>query len=151
MERFAKRIGGTLWLSLYNDEDHAETKHLNIQYHWIQECVQSDKVILGHCTIADVIVNIMTKGLGRERQWKPCSGGYGNGILWLIIVKWEGSEWSRIFGKDDANDQILHSIEFSLSMNNFHSFLSNSSSGTRNRSASLERIFRHHTLIKWFC
>ncbi len=51
-----------------NPEYHARTKHIDIQYHFIRECVQNNKIALTYCPTADMVADGMTKALARERH-----------------------------------------------------------------------------------
>ena len=51
-----------------NPEYHARTKHIDIQYHFIRECVQNNKIDLKYCPTADMVADGMTKALARERH-----------------------------------------------------------------------------------
>ena len=51
-----------------NPEYHARTKHIDIQYHFIRECVQNNKIDLKYCPTADMVADGMTKALARERN-----------------------------------------------------------------------------------
>jgi hypothetical protein len=52
----------------YNPEYHARTKHIDIQYHFIRECVQDGKIALEYCPTADMVADGMTKALAKERH-----------------------------------------------------------------------------------
>jgi hypothetical protein len=52
----------------YNPEYHARTKHIDIQYHFIRECVQDGKIALEYCATADMVADGMTKALAKERH-----------------------------------------------------------------------------------
>ena len=51
-----------------NPEYHARTKHIDIQYHFIRECVQNNKIALTYCPTADMVADGMTKALAREKH-----------------------------------------------------------------------------------
>jgi len=53
-----------------NPEYHARTKHIDIQYHFIRELVQAEKVYLQYCPSSDMIADIMTKSLPRTTHEK---------------------------------------------------------------------------------
>ena len=46
---------------------HNRTKHIDICYHFIQDCVKDGKVIIEHVKIEDQLADILTKGLGRVK------------------------------------------------------------------------------------
>ena len=51
-----------------NPEYHARTKHINILYHFIRECIQNNKIDLKYCPTADMITDGMTKALPKEKH-----------------------------------------------------------------------------------
>ena len=51
-----------------NPEYHARTKHIDIQYHFIRECVQDGKIDLQYCPTEDMLADGMTKALARDRH-----------------------------------------------------------------------------------
>ena len=51
-----------------NPEYHARTKHIDIQYHFIRECVQNGKIDLIYCPTEDMLADAMTKALARDRH-----------------------------------------------------------------------------------
>jgi len=51
-----------------NPEYHARTKHIDIQYHFIRECVQSGKIDLQYCPTNDMLADGMTKPMARDRH-----------------------------------------------------------------------------------
>ena len=51
-----------------NPEYHARIKHIDIQYHFIRECVQNNKIILTYYPTIDMIADGMTKILAREKH-----------------------------------------------------------------------------------
>lgn len=51
-----------------NPEYHARTKHIDIQYHFIRECVQNGKISLTYCPTADMVADEMTRALAKERH-----------------------------------------------------------------------------------
>src|SRR5208282_5005866 len=52
-----------------NPEYHARTKHIDIQYHFIRECVQNNKIALTYCPTADMVADGMTKALAGKNTW----------------------------------------------------------------------------------
>jgi hypothetical protein len=48
-----------------NPEHHARTKHIHASYHFIQECVQGQKITLLHVSTKDMLANMLTKTLNR--------------------------------------------------------------------------------------
>ena len=49
-----------------NPQFHGRTKHIGIKYHYIREQVNNKKVELKYCP-KDMIADVLTKGLSRER------------------------------------------------------------------------------------
>jgi Reverse transcriptase (RNA-dependent DNA polymerase)/gag-polypeptide of LTR copia-type/Pol polyprotein, beta-barrel domain/GAG-pre-integrase domain/Integrase core domain len=53
-----------------NPEHHARTKHIDIQYHFIRECVENDLIELKYCPTEDMVADGLTKALAKDRHWK---------------------------------------------------------------------------------
>jgi hypothetical protein len=53
-----------------NPEHHARTKHINIQYHFIRECVENGLIELKYCPTEDMVADGLTKALAKDRHWK---------------------------------------------------------------------------------
>jgi len=53
-----------------NPEYHARTKHIDIQYHFVRECVENGDIKLEYCPTADMVADALTKALPKERHWK---------------------------------------------------------------------------------
>ena len=53
-----------------NPEHHARTKHIDIQYHFVRNCVEDGKTRLEYCPTEDMVADGMTKTLGPERHRK---------------------------------------------------------------------------------
>src|SRR5271169_2832613 len=51
-----------------NPEHHARTKHIDIQYHFIRNCVGDGTTRLEYCPTEDMVVDGLTKALGPERH-----------------------------------------------------------------------------------
>jgi KUP system potassium uptake protein len=47
-----------------NLEDHARSKHIDIQYHYTRQLVEYRKIKLDYCPTKDMLVDILTKPLG---------------------------------------------------------------------------------------
>ena len=50
-----------------NPQFHGRTKHIGIKYHYIREQVNNRRVELKYCRTEDMIADVLTKGLSRER------------------------------------------------------------------------------------
>ena len=46
-----------------NPEFHARTKHIDIQYHFVREHIESKRITLTHCPTSEMTVDIFTKPL----------------------------------------------------------------------------------------
>ena len=51
-----------------NPEYHARTKHIDIQYHFIRECVEKGKITLEYCETAKMVADALTKPLSKHRH-----------------------------------------------------------------------------------
>ena len=51
-----------------NPEHHARTKHIDIQYHFVRNCVEDGRTRLEYCPTEDMVADGFTKGLGPERH-----------------------------------------------------------------------------------
>ena len=88
--RFLKEIGydignqniiytdnqGTIALA-HNPKHHARTKHVDIQYHFIRNCVENETTRLKYCPTKDMMMNDLIKALGPERHRKLAKKGEG--------------------------------------------------------------------------
>ena len=54
----------------HNPEYHARTKHIDVQYHFVRECVEMGKVKLVYCPTEEMVADALTKPLGRDRHEK---------------------------------------------------------------------------------
>ena len=54
----------------HNPEHHARTKHIDIQYHFVRNCVENGTVRLEYCPTEDMVADGLTKALGPERHKK---------------------------------------------------------------------------------
>jgi hypothetical protein len=54
----------------HNPEHHARTKHIDIQYHFVRNCVEDGTTRLEYCPTEDMVADGFTKALGPERQRK---------------------------------------------------------------------------------
>ena len=53
-----------------NSEHHARTKHIDIQYHFIRNCVEDGRLKLKYCSTENMVADGLTKALAPERHWK---------------------------------------------------------------------------------
>ena len=53
-----------------NPEHHARTKHIDIQYHFVRNCVEDGRLKLEYCSTEDMVADGLTKALAPERHWK---------------------------------------------------------------------------------
>ena len=51
-----------------NPEHHARTKHIDIQYHFVRNCVEDRRTHLKYCPTEDMVADGLTKALGPERH-----------------------------------------------------------------------------------
>jgi hypothetical protein len=54
----------------HNPEHHARTKHIDIQYHFVRNCVEDGSTKLEYCPTEDMVADGLTKALGPERHRK---------------------------------------------------------------------------------
>jgi hypothetical protein len=47
---------------------HARTKHIEVQHHFVQEKVARWAIILEYCPTEDMLADVLTKALARERH-----------------------------------------------------------------------------------
>jgi hypothetical protein len=55
-----------------NPKNHAQTKHIHAQYHFIRECVQQDHIDLLHVSTKDMLADMLTKPLTCVLLEKHC-------------------------------------------------------------------------------
>ena len=60
---------GTIALA-QNPEYHARTKHIDVQYHFIRECIEMGQIRLRYCSTEDMVADALTKPLARDRFQK---------------------------------------------------------------------------------
>ena len=53
-----------------NPEYHGRAKHIDIKYHYIQEQVEKNVVTLKYCPTNNMVADVLTKGLAREKHEK---------------------------------------------------------------------------------
>ena len=82
-----------------NPEHHARTKHINIQYHFVRNCVEEDKLHLEYCPTEDMVADGLTKALGPERHWKQAR------MMGMEI--WKEPEMQANKRRDGAKDESI--------------------------------------------
>lgn len=50
-----------------NPVHHERSKHIDIKYHYIRECIDEGKVKIDHVGTGDQVADILTKALGRNK------------------------------------------------------------------------------------
>src|ERR1700689_2228391 len=53
-----------------NSTHHAKTKHVDVQLHFIRDHVEKGTINVEYCPTEDMLADLMTKGLARERHAK---------------------------------------------------------------------------------
>jgi predicted lipase len=56
-----------------NPTQHARTKHIDVQHHFVQERVENGKITFEYCSTKDMVADVLTKALPRERHNKLIS------------------------------------------------------------------------------
>lgn len=51
---------------------HSRTKHIDIKYHYVREALQEGIIILRYCSTDNMIADLLTKGLPKERFKTLC-------------------------------------------------------------------------------
>jgi len=51
-----------------NPQFHARTKHIDIQVHFIRQCVNDGPIALNYCPTEEMIADILTKALGKQKH-----------------------------------------------------------------------------------
>ena len=74
----------------HNPENHARTKHIDIQYHFVRDCVEDGTTRLEYCPTEDMVADGLTKALGPERHRKLAKM-MGMGV-WEITRMRSGSD-----------------------------------------------------------
>jgi hypothetical protein len=50
-----------------NPVHHERSKHIDVKYHYIRECIEDDKVDVSHVSTDGQLADILTKALGRVK------------------------------------------------------------------------------------
>jgi len=53
-----------------NPTQHARTKHIDVQHHFVQKRVENGKITFKYCSIENMVANVLTKALPKERHNK---------------------------------------------------------------------------------
>jgi hypothetical protein len=54
----------------HNLQFYARTKQIDIQYHFIRECIEKEQLVLEYRATEEMLADALTKGLARDRHWK---------------------------------------------------------------------------------
>jgi hypothetical protein len=49
-----------------NPTQHAPTKHIDVQHHFVRERIENGKVIFGYCSTEDMVTEMLMKALPKE-------------------------------------------------------------------------------------
>ena len=55
-----------------NPVSHERTKHIDIRYHFIRELVEAKMIDLQYLPTADMLADLLTKGMARDRHLDLC-------------------------------------------------------------------------------
>jgi hypothetical protein len=55
-----------------NPVHHQRTKHIDVQHHFIRELVEQGTVQLVYCATDDMVADVLTKPLPRDKHWRCC-------------------------------------------------------------------------------
>jgi len=58
---------------------HQQSKHINIQYHWIRDEIIKETINLESCRDPDQTANILTKALSKPKHHKHF-------MIWALII-----------------------------------------------------------------
>lgn len=56
-----------------NPRFHNRSKHIDVHYHYIRECIDVGHVVLEHVGTGEMIADMLTKGLARPKFWYFCA------------------------------------------------------------------------------
>ncbi len=63
-----------------NPTHHSRTKHIDIQHHFIREKLESGEIGLKYCPTQDMVADVLTKALAKERH-ENLTRSMGLGVL----------------------------------------------------------------------
>jgi hypothetical protein len=55
-----------------NPVHHDRSKHIDTKFHYIRECIEGNRIVLGHISTEKQSADILTKALGRVRFLELC-------------------------------------------------------------------------------
>jgi hypothetical protein len=88
----------------HNPEHHARTKHIDIQYHFVRNCVEDGSTRLEYCPTEDMVADGLTKALGPERHRKLAK--MMNMCVWQKSEDYTISKIEEKDGKDEKGSNI---------------------------------------------
>ncbi len=53
-----------------NPRQHARTKHIDVQHHFVQERIENGEVMFEYCSMEDMVADVLTKATPKERHNK---------------------------------------------------------------------------------
>jgi hypothetical protein len=53
-----------------NPTQHAQTKHIDVQHHFVRERVENGEVIFEYCSTEDMVADVLTKEIPKKRHNK---------------------------------------------------------------------------------
>jgi hypothetical protein len=51
-----------------NPTQHAWTKHINVQHHFVKRRIENDEITFKYCSMEDMVADVLTKALSKERH-----------------------------------------------------------------------------------
>jgi KUP system potassium uptake protein len=53
-----------------NPTQHARTKHIDVQHHFVRERVENGEAMFEYCLTEEMVADVLTKALSKERHYK---------------------------------------------------------------------------------